>query len=125
MRILCICNHGNVRSSCMVRELKDLGHESIAIGISHNPLNSESNLFSEETVDYFIEWADLVFDFSDINSITMNDDPGICDRLKNKSKEIKRYYVGGDRWGNPFHPELRSIMQSIIKKENISRCENE
>jgi len=114
MKILCICNHGNVRSACLAREIKDLNgpcissdreyikewikNESIAIGV---------HSCNEETIKYFIDWADKVIDLSceDVNN---------QDLIKKcAGDKYLRHDIGGDRWGNPFHPELRLITQKF------------
>ena len=121
MKILCVCNHGNVRSAGMARELKDKGHEAIAIGICPD-LTSIGNPwkgFSEETFNMMCNWADLIIDLSDIDSKSMNEDPGMYIRLKLFVNKTMRFYIGGDKWGNPFHPDLRTRLQLIIKELNL------
>jgi len=107
MKFLCLCNHGNVRSACMARELKDLGHEAIAIGITPSIPNNPWEGFSNETIQLLYKWADIVLDFSD--------NAGGRESILKKHKKYKKFHIGIDKWHNPFHPELRSIMQTIIQ----------
>lgn len=120
MKILVLCNQGNVRSACLAREIKDLNgalhstdkeiikkwikNEAIAIGAHAN---------SEETIQYFCNWADLVIDLSD-------NDKRIQQMLQEYSEnKYIRFDIGGDRWGNPFHPELRKMCQEIMHELKI------
>ena len=118
-KFLVLCNHGNVRSACMAREIKDLNgpcrpenaetflkyvegwvkNEAIAIGLHAN---------TPETIAYFCKWADKVID--------MSDDIPVMQKFLNEIARVKyvRFDVGPDRWNNPFHPELRSLCQSFI-----------
>lgn len=107
MKFLCVCNHGNVRSACMARELKDRGHEAIAVGITPGLIDNPWRGFSNETIIILSQWAEIILDFSDMGS----------ERLTKLAynKKIKKFGIGIDRWHNPFHPELRGIMQNIIK----------
>lgn len=118
MKVLTICNHGNVRSACLAREIKDLNgactstdldylentfvkYQAVAIGAHCNKI---------ETIKHFVEWADLVVDLSD-------NDSKVQLRLQDVAKEkYRRFDIGGDRWGNSFHPELREICQTIRRE---------
>ena len=53
MKILCICQGGNVRSVAMAQHLKEKGHEAIAIGMDHT---------SKETYKMLIDWSDKIID---------------------------------------------------------------
>ena len=114
---LCICSHGNVRSACLAREIKDINgpciktdeiyqkefikHQAVAIGAHCNHI---------DTITHFASWADFVIDLSDNNQ-------EVQERLYNIAKEkYVRIDIGGDRWANPFHPELRGICQDIIRQ---------
>ena len=101
MRYLCCCNHGNVRSACLARELKDKGHEAIAIGLM--PRTGE---FNQSTIDMLCKWADKIIDMSD----------GYGARLSEQHK-VTRLNIGEDVWGNPFHPALREIIR--VRMENL------
>lgn len=90
----------------MARELKDRGHEAIAIGVAPDwrPQGNPWGGFSEETIATFAYWADIIIDFSDTGT----------ERLKPYQEKVHRFDIGIDRWHNAFHPELREIMQKII-----------
>lgn len=56
MRVLCICNGGNVRSVAMAQHLKEQGHDAIAVGLDHA---------SPETLDMLKNWAELEINMND------------------------------------------------------------
>lgn len=118
MKILCVCNHGNVRSAGLARAIKDLNgacksteldylhnefiqHEAIAIGAHCSRI---------ETISHLSEWADLVIDLSD------NDEKVQLRLQEIAGKKYRRFDIGYDIWGNPFHPNLREIAQKIVKE---------
>ncbi|MEK6881919.1 MAG: hypothetical protein AABY22_20035 [Nanoarchaeota archaeon] len=121
MKILCLCNHGNVRSACLAREIKDLNgacqplneqtfidyiqnfakYQSIAIGAHAN---------SKETIKILCDWADKVVDLSDNIPTIQNF------LVQLAGSKYERFDIGGDRWGNPFADELRNICQQKIKE---------
>ncbi len=51
MKVLCICEGGNVRSVAMAQYLKENGHEAIAIGEKYT---------TDETFDMLSNWADKI-----------------------------------------------------------------
>jgi len=53
MKILCICEGGNVRSVALAQHLKEIGWEAIAIGWKYT---------SKETLLMLIRWADKIID---------------------------------------------------------------
>ena len=121
MKILCVCNHGNVRSACMARELKDLNGpykhdrimlpednriEAIAIGGHSTTTN---------TINMLIDWADKVWMFGE-TPITREQIQQIA------GDKFTLFDIGPDKWANPFHPDLRSIMQEILKKEGLTNA---
>lgn len=116
-KVLCICNHGNVRSASMKyvfwrlngpcggtdeEYLKEyIKYESIAVG---------AHCTSDETIKMLIDWADIVIDLSD-------NDKNIQPKLMEMAKE--KYYredIGGDIWHNPFHEDLVKITKKIRNK---------
>ena len=110
MKILCICNHGNVRSACLAREIKDVNvgyppnlfkYESVAIGAHNNSFN---------TIKIFCDWADKVIDLSDNIDIVQNNLKLLA------GNKYERFDIGNDRWGNPFASDLRLLCQNKIKE---------
>lgn len=53
MRILCMCEGGNVRSVALAQHIKENGHEAIAIG---------SKYCSTETIRMLFNWCDKFID---------------------------------------------------------------
>lgn len=103
MKVLCVCNHGNVRSVALARAIKDISfnteghpHEAIAIG---------AQITTPETMMMLFEWSDRVVWLSD--AVPAPRYPEVVDY------SIR---VGHDRWHNPFHPELQEIMKIIAKE---------
>ncbi len=109
MKILAVCNHGNVRSQCMSKELRNRGHEAFAIGV-------DSTKFTDETMKVLCEWAELILDFSDGN-LSGHRIP-VLDRYEAK---IIRQDIGVDIWRIPSHPELKEIMRNIINELELEQ----
>ena len=104
IKILCLCNWGNVRSVAMAKYIKMLNlqngerhwrkyelegktvnYESIAVGKYCN---------SKETLDILKNWADYVIDLSDEGE----------------------YCPGKDDWFTPTHPDLINKIGEIWKQ---------
>ena len=100
MKFLCVCNHGNVRSVCLSRLLKDTRqHEAFAIG---------AQLFSEESIKYLIDWSDKV--------IVMCEGEKDREKMQNLAKDkYVLFDIGADRWFNPMHPELIEIIKNKLR----------
>ena len=95
MKVLCICDGGNVRSVALAQYIRDkegtgeafvgqdnLKNEAIAIGEPHA---------SKETMRMLKEWADKIIDL--------------------------REYMPLDLWHNPRHPELKKLVKKIWQSE--------
>lgn len=97
-KILCICNHGNIRSVALKyllwRQREKYPNEAIAIGILSTSIN---------TLHKLLKWADLVIDLSD-------------DGIEIKIQDYIRWDIGKDIWHNPFHPELHEKLYPLIKQ---------
>lgn len=78
MKVLCICEGGNVRSVALAQLIKEKGHDAIAIGIDH---------VSVETNDMLMIWADKVIDVRKYLSKDLWHNPRHPE-LKEKVKEI-------------------------------------
>ena len=95
MKILCVCQRGNVRASGLAYILKDRdGHDALACGWETN---------FGETLEMLCEWADKIIV---LESYFKNKIP-----IKNQGK-VEIFDVGIDRWGTPTHPELLQILQN-------------
>lgn len=115
MKILCICNHGDVRSPCLARELKILGYEAMAIGIENSwkKYGGFWRGFSDDSIDNFCNWADIIVDLSDVAEAK--------GRLKSYNDKLLKISIGVDRWHNPFHPDLRRRLKRLIKEEILDK----
>ncbi len=102
MKVLTVCNHGNVRSVSLAWAIKHRStpnvyqHEAIAIGAEYT---------SRPTLDLLINWADVVVWLSENVSAPESD------KVANYVKK-----VGADRWFNPFHPELVQLMNELANE---------
>ena len=113
-KILCMCNHGNVRSAGMARLIKALNGACIGFDeeylkdyIRNEAIAIGAHCSSKETLKTMIDWADIIVDLSDEGSVI---------RFKEFIKEKKyiRFDVGGDVWGNPMHPDLSKKLNKKI-----------
>ena len=112
-KILCICNHGNVRSAALkyliwrlngnsnIHNPKNIKYESIAVG-AHST--------TDKSLKYFINWADKVVDLSDDVESTQ-----IKLRKMAKEKYI-RFHIGKDIWRNSMHPDLHNLLKNFVEE---------
>ena len=82
MKILCICEGGNVRSVSLAQHLKEIGHEAIAVGDKYT---------SNETYALLFKWADKVIDLRDYIPIDLWHNPR-DEQLKSLVKTIWKKY---------------------------------
>lgn len=98
MKILCICEHGNVRSVALAYLIKTIyKHEAIAIGWKN---------VSKETKEMLFNWADKII-YLDYNV------PG---KLNNKEFQLN---VGEDIWHDPYHQGLQHKLLKRLKELNL------
>lgn len=116
MKVLCMCNHGNVRSAALKYLIwrlngmtvdtrqetidKKTKYEAIAVGAHSSTL---------ETKKYFINWADKVVDLSDEDN---NMQPLLKELAGDK---YIRFYIGLDIWGNSMNQELHSKLFKLTE----------
>lgn len=98
MKVLCICNGGNVRSVAVAQAIKELNGKYYKIKDKPGYLKYEAiaigkNFTSPETMELLLDWSDITVDVSD---------NGSC-------------FFGKDVWKNPRHPELIDIAKSIAE----------
>lgn len=99
LKILTICNHGNIRSVALAYLIKSIyGHEAIAIG-------SEDT--SKETWDMLLNWADKV--------IVMDSSVPIEAPLYKPRSDDKVIYlnIGKDIW---FDAKHQALLHKLYKK---------
>ena len=78
----------------MCRELHARKLEAIAVG---------SYTVSQTTLELLFDWADKIIIMD--HGVTYVPE-------ENLHKVVKDFIVGRDRWSNPYHPELASILRS-------------
>ncbi len=99
MKILTICEGGNVRSVSLGYVLKDLcapRHDAVALGAGRN---------SPETIRMMCEWADRIVvmqpEFKKSVPEEFHEKLSVCD-------------VGPDVFGSPLHPTLTGICGKFV-----------
>ncbi len=98
MKILVLCNHGNVRSVGMKYLLQMLTeHDVLNAGVEEN---------TAETLDMLMNWADKIISLTVAANVTGSFRP-------EKNTFID---VGPDLYHNPFHYELQHIFLKHIKE---------
>ena len=110
MKILVICQRGNVRSVTVATLLKDYAglNDVIALGVQTS---------TPETLQYMVEWADLVINAGQTELVDYLDWPS-----------VKAYVYLGieiDRWQKSMHPELmRIVVEELQRKTELLRHVN-
>lgn len=85
MKILCICDHGQVRSVAMAYVLSLKGHQTISCS---------EETYDRDDQDYLKNWADLRIDMTEKG------------RYEKDYGDCKNGWVGRDEFGNPHNPTL-------------------
>lgn len=99
MKILCICEHGNVRSVALRYLLETIyGYDALAMGMKDN---------SEETKQLLYQWADKII-FLD-SRLMINLPVSI-------NQKIHLIDVGSDVWHNSQAQELHHKILKQLKK---------
>lgn len=103
MKVLCLCSWGNVRSSCLARQLKDwYGQEALVAGLAANSVFTLRMLF---------DWADLILVACELK---------VTDYINPVPMEkIHDFNPGEDKWQTPSHPELVAIMTEKIERSGL------
>jgi hypothetical protein len=94
-RFLCVCQYGHSRSVALCRVLHGLGLQAVACGFATAP----------DALPALAAWADVVA------LLTPEAAPLIPAAHRHK---VADFNVGPDRWSNPYHPELRAILASMV-----------
>lgn len=100
MRILCLCEGGNVRSGHLATLLKDWGHDALQAGVGWNT--------AETVVALARTWAEKITVAEEWMADLLPEDV--------RSKVTLEFCVGPDRWGMGFIPELREIYNERIAR---------
>ena len=98
MKILCLCEGGNVRSGQLSWWLKAAGHDALAAGVSWN---------TPETIAMLSAWAEI---------ITVGEEH-LAERVpeEHRHKITLDFVVGPDVWGVPVIPQLQDKYVPAIK----------
>lgn len=90
LKVLCVCQGGNVRSAAMATELKQAYRiDAVAVGYQKN---------SADTVALLSRWADRI--------VVMRPDYAASVPAEFQDKVVAAD-VGEDTYGTPSHPDLR------------------
>ena len=100
MRILCLCEGGNVRSGQLAFWLKAAGHDAVAAGLLWN---------SAETIALLSEWSEVITVAEERLAEKVPSD--------HRSKVTLDFVVGPDVWGVPIVGELAEKYTPIIKEK--------
>lgn len=94
MKNLCVCHWGHSRSVALARLLHSKGQGAVAIGFASNG----------GAMDVLATWADRIFVLqADYRQYVPEE----------HQDKIVVFDVGPDRWVNPYHPELRAILERM------------
>ena len=97
MRVLCLCQGGNVRSVALAFVLKyEYSEDALAASLEKN---------SPETLASMMEWAEKIFVV----------ERWMLDWISKMHRDrVTVLEIGPDRWGNSLHPELVALCQSLL-----------
>jgi hypothetical protein len=103
MKVLCLCGYGNVRSSCLARQLKDwYNQDALAAGIVAN---------SPETLRMLVSWADVILLACELK---IQDYIWDCPLGK-----VRDFNPGPDKWQTPSNQDLVSLMTEKIEQSGL------
>lgn len=97
-RYLCVCQYGHSRSVCLTRVLHGRGDEAVAVGW----------MTSGSALDGLAEWADTICVL----------EAAYASHVPSRHlRKVVVLDVGRDRWSNPYHPELFSILSDLVSQK--------
>lgn len=95
MFFLCVCQYGHSRSVALCRALHARNMRAVAAGTATAGIALA--LLAEESQSIFLL------------------DDSLRDKIpKEYQHKIVSFHVGADRWVNPYHPELRDILDKKL-----------
>jgi hypothetical protein len=107
VKVLCVCNGGNVRSTALAEYLKGHhGHDAIAIGTFWS---------SPDTLRLLCEWADLIcpVDTQHTDNLPVEDTKRWLNApLWHYIHKIKVIPIGRDMWGNAQCEGIRNHVRA-------------
>ena len=98
MFILCVCQYGHSRSVALARALHARSYDAVAAGTA--TAGAALPILAEEATDIFL-----------LDDALRGYIP------KEFQGKIVSFHVGPDRWVNPYHPELRAILDAMLDKQ--------
>lgn len=104
MKILVLCNHGNVRSVALkylIQRLYD--HDVLAAGVEEN---------SFDTLEMLFKWAEKVI------SLTPEANDSVI-ASSHSPKDRHFIDIGKDVWNNPFAQELQHKLLKKVKELDL------
>lgn len=111
MRVLCVCNSGNVRSVTLGRQLKKRGAEVLCCGVD--------KAFQPSTIIMLANWADIIYAQKDsegkLSRFLSDETIGSPHELLDKIDT--RFDVGPDDWKYPDHPDLLRRIRDMIMND--------
>ncbi len=103
MKVVTMCQGGHVRSVGLKYILRyKLGHDVIACGWEGNTEDTRRMLFA---------WADAIVI---MQAAFISHVPQEFHDHADGRRRLFCYDVGEDRFGNPFHPDLQSMLQDMV-----------
>jgi len=97
MKILCVCEGGNVRSVACAYVFKyEYGYDALAVSSRKNNLETHQMLW---------EWADRIIVMQPEFKRFI---------LPQYQVKVTTYDVGPDVWGNCLHPELVGLIRAFV-----------
>ena len=117
MKVLCVCNSGNVRSVTLGRMLKKRGAEVLCCGVD--------KAYRYDTIHMLYNWADVVYAQKDseprLRAMLSLPTLEIYSSGLESSKIDTRFDVRPDDWKYPEHPDLhRRIRDMLMSDEEWS-----
>ena len=95
LKVLCVCQYGHSRSVAACRAFHARGVPAVACGAGT----------AGSALGVVAEWADR---------ICLLDDALIGAVPPAQRHKIVSLHVGPDRWVNPYNPELREVIETLI-----------
>lgn len=95
LKVLCVCQYGHSRSIAACRAFHARGVPAVACGVGT----------AGSALAVNAEWADR---------ICLMDDYFVGAIPEPQRHKIVSLHVGPDRWVNPYHPELREMIEALI-----------
>ena len=96
MKILTVCEGGNVRSVTLAYVLKNRCFDALACSWRFNSVDTKRELF---------EWAD---------KIIVADEQASLNILEAYKDKVQLANIGPDRWLQALHPELVGICEKLL-----------